>query len=66
MYMYVYVDLNPLLVDVGQALRVSMEEQRQRQEEEVRRTTHGSTDKPTTADTAPTGIPSRTCTCMMS
>lgn len=42
--------------ELAMALRVSMEEQRQRQEEEVRRTTHGSTDKPTTADTAPTDM----------
>lgn len=33
-----------------------MEEQRQRQEEEVRKVTQGSTDQPTPAETAPTGI----------
>lgn len=32
-----------------------MEEQRQRQEEEVRKVTQGSTDQSISADTAPTG-----------
>lgn len=42
--------------ELAMALRVSMEEQRQRQEEEVRKVTQGSTDQPTPAETAPTDM----------
>jgi 26S proteasome regulatory subunit N10 len=41
--------------ELAMALRVSMEEQRQRQEEEVRRATHEPADVPFPADTAQTG-----------